>query len=227
MKTTKDMITKIVKEEVVSFSDLEEQDCTVEFMRFNDFKLRWERSPSCWIHFQLPDYLIGMDSVSIRECIRYVVKKIFLDDASTKREEFIDEVLSDAFIKKNQPKFLKRDRDLTAEGRERIDNILEKLREEGKVDPDKDLIVVARGRESVKPIYISPLFKVVKLSRSVLEVDDDVLEYIILSAVRELYGQRIDYRLLGGEVRSKSIDELAKPIVGYEDARQLFLERYC
>lgn len=227
MKTTKEMIVKITKEEVAGCSNLKEDECDIEFVRFNDFKVRWGRVPNKWINFQLPDYLIGMDSVSIRECMRYLAKRILNGDASTKREEFIDEVLSERFIRKNQPKFLKRDRELTSEGRERIDTILEKLRNEGKIDADKDLIVVARGRESVKPIYISCLFKTIKMSRSVLDLDDDVLEYVILCSVRELCGQRIDYRLLDGEIRDKSIGELAIEIEGYEEQRYLFLERYC
>lgn len=226
MKTTKAMIEKIAREEIEGIMGLGESECEVNFMQCKEFKVRWERIPHKWIELQLPDYLIGMDSVSIRECLRSIVEQIETGQGRAKKDEFVAEMLSHRFIERNQPKYLKRDRSLTSDGREIIDRILERLRSEGKIGLDKDLVVVGRSRAGTKPVAISVLFKVIKLGADVMELDEDVIEYTILCAVRMMEEQREEYHK-NGFARDRTTEELAKEIRGYEEQRELFLERFC
>lgn len=128
--------------------------------------------------------------------------------------------MSKEFLKRNQMKFLKRDRSLTSEGRDRIDKALEVLKSKGHIEDDDDRVITFRATDPFNPVMVSSVFKTIELANSMLDVDDDVLEYAIWSGIKSI---EVGREALMRNERSTIVYPVLE---GYEDARSLIFERY-
>lgn len=210
-KDVEDIFTNVAKE--YGFEDVQ-----VDVCQFKAFKLRYTTDGK-WVELNIPDYLIGMKSESVEDFARFISA-----DLSKKKYEmrgfFSTEVMSKEFLKRNQMKFLKRDRSLTSEGRDRIDKALEVLKSKGHIEDDDDRVITFRATDSFNPVMFSSVFKTIGLANSMLDVDDDVLEYAIWSGIKSI---EVGREALKRNERSTIVYPVLE---GYEDARSLIFERY-
>ena len=210
-KDVEEIFTNVAKE--YGFEDVQ-----VDVCQFKAFKLRYKGCREL-MTFDIPDYLIGMESESVEDFARFISA-----DLSKKEYEmkgfFANEVLSKDFLRKNQAKFLKRDRSLTSEGRDRIDKALEVLKSKGHIEDDDDRVITFKATDSFDPVMFSSVFKTIELANSVLDVDDDVLEYCIWAGIKNI---EVGREALKRNERSTIVYPVLE---GYEDARSLIFERY-
>lgn len=210
-KDVEEIFTNVAKE--YGFEDVQ-----VDVCQFKAFKLKYTTDRK-WVILDVPDYLIGMKSESVEDLARFISA-----DLSKKEYEmkgfFANEVLSKDFLKKNQMKFLKRDGSLTSEGRDRIDKALEVLKSKGHIEDDDDRVITFRATDSFNPVMFSSVFKTIALANSMLDVDDDVLEYAIWSGIKSI---EVGREALMRNERSTIVYPVLE---GYEDARSLIFERY-
>ena len=210
-KDVEEIFTNVAKE--YGFEDVQINVC-----QFKAFKMRYTTDRK-WVILDIPDYLIGMKSESIEDFARYI-------SATLQKKEYLwkgffaAEVLSKDFLRKNQAKFLKRDRSLTSEGRDRIDKALEVLKSKGHIEDDDDRVITFRETDSFNPVMFSSVFKTIALANSMLDVDDDVLEYAIWSGIKSIEVGREAFE------RNERTTNLYPVLEGYEDARSLIFERY-
>lgn len=210
-KDVENIFTNVAKE--YGFEDVQ-----VDVCQFKAFKLKYTTN-RMWVILDVPDYLIGMKSESVEDFARFISA-----DLSKKKYEmkgfFADEVMSKEFLRKNQMKFLKRDKSLTSEGRDRIDKALEVLKSKGHIEDDDDRVITFRATDSFNPVMFSSVFKTIGLANSMLDVDDDVLEYAIWSGIKSI---EVGREALMRNERSTIVYPVLE---GYEDARSLIFERY-
>lgn len=210
-KDVEEIFTNVAKE--YGFEDVHINVCP-----FKAFKLKYT-TDRVWVILDVPDYLIGMKSESVEDLARFISS-----DLSKKEYEmkgfFANEVLSKDFLKKNQMKFLKRDRSLTSEGRDRIDKALEVLKSKGHIEDDDDRVITFRATDSFNPVMFSSVFKTIALANSMLDVDDDVLEYAIWSGIKSIEVGREAFE------RNERTTNVYPVLEGYEEARSLIFERY-
>lgn len=210
-KDVEDIFTNVAKE--YGFEDVQINVC-----QFKAFKLKYTTNGK-WVILDVSDYLIGMKSESVEDFARFISA-----DLSKKKYEmkgfFADEVMSKEFLRKNQMKFLKRDKSLTSEGRDRIDKALEVLKSKGHIKDDDDRVITFRATDSFNPVAFSSVFKTIGLANSMLDVDDDVLEYAIWSGIKSI---EVGREALMRNERSTIVYPVLE---GYEDARSLIFERY-
>ena len=210
-KDVEDIFTNVAKE--YGFEDVQ-----VDVCQFKAFKLKYTTN-RIWVILDIPDYLIGMKSESVEDFARFISA-----DLSKKEYEmkgfFSAEVMSKEFLKRNQTKFLKRDRSLTSEGRDRIDKALEVLKSKGHIEDDDDRVITFKATDSFDPVMFSSVFKTIELANSVLDVDDDVLEYCIWAGIKNI---EVGREALKRNERSTIVYPVLE---GYEDARSLIFERY-
>ena len=210
-KDVEEIFTSVAKE--YGFEDVQ-----VDVCQFKAFKLKYTTN-RIWVILDIPDYLIGMKSESVEDLARYISATL-----SKKKYEmkgfFADEVLSKNFLKRNQMKFLKRDRSLTSEGRDRIDKALEVLKSKGHIEDDDDRVITFRATDSFNPVMFSSVFKTIGLANSMLDVDDDVLEYAIWSGIKSI---EVGREAFGRNERTPNVYPVLE---GYEEARSLIFERY-
>ena len=210
-KDVEEIFTNVAKE--YGFEDVQINVC-----QFKAFKMRYTTDRK-WVILDIPDYLIGMKSESIEDFARYI-------SATLQKKEYLwkgffaAEVLSKNFLRKNQAKFLKRDRSLTSEGRDRIDKALEVLKSKGHIEDDDDRVITFRETDSFNPVMFSSVFKTIALANSMLDVDDDVLEYAIWSGIKSIEVGREAFE------RNERSPNVYPVLEGYEDARSLIFERY-
>ena len=210
-KDVEEIFTNVAKE--YGFEDVQINVC-----QFKAFKMRYT-TDRIWVILDIPDYLIGMKSESIEDFARYI-------SATLQKKEYLwkgffaAEVLSKDFLRKNQAKFLKRDRSLTSEGRDRIDKALEVLKSKGHIEDDDDRVITFRETDSFNPVMFSSVFKTIALANSMLDVDDDVLEYAIWSGIKSIEVGREAFE------RNERTTNVYPVLEGYEDARSLIFERY-
>ena len=210
-KDVEEIFTNVAKE--YGFEDVQINVC-----QFKAFKLRYT-TDRIWVILDVSDYLIGMKSESVEDLARYIL-------ATLQKKEYLwkgffaAEVLSKNFLRKNQAKFLKRDRSLTSEGRDRIDKALEVLKSKGHIEDDDDRVITFRATDSFNPVMFSSVFKTIALANSMLDVDDDVLEYAIWSGIKSIEVGREAFE------RNERSPNVYPVLEGYEDARSLIFERY-
>ena len=211
-KDVEEIFTNVAKE--YGFKDVQVNVC-----QFKVFKLRYKGFREGLMMFDIPDYLIGMKSESVEDLARSISATL-----SKKRYEmkgfFSTEVMSKEFLKRNQMKFLKRDRSLTSEGRDRIDKALEVLKSKGHIEDDDDRVITFRATDSFNPVMFSSVFKTIGLANSMLDVDDDVLEYAIWSGIKSIEVGREAFE------RNEHTTNVYPVLEGYEEARSLIFERY-
>ena len=211
-KDVEEIFTNVAKE--YGFEDVQADVC-----QFKAFKLRYKGRIGGLMTFDIPDYLVGMKSESVEDLARYISATIQKKEYEMKGF-FLTEVMSKEFLKKNQMKFLKRDRSLTSEGRDRIDKALEVLKSKGHIEDDDDRVITFRATDSFNPVAFSSVFKTIGLANSMLDVDDDVLGYAIWSGIKSIE--------VGREalMRNERTTNVYPVLEGYEEARSLIFERY-
>ena len=210
-KDVEEIFTSVAKE--YGFEDVHINVC-----QFKAFKLKYTTDRK-WVILDVSDYLIGMKSESIEDLARYISATIQKKEYEMKGF-FANEVMSKEFLKKNQMKFLKRDKSLTSEGRDRIDKALEVLKSKGHIEDDDDRVITFRATDSFNPVMFSSVFKTIGLANSMLDVDDDVLEYAIWSGIKSIEVGREAFE------RNERTTNMYPVLEGYEDARSLIFERY-
>ena len=210
-KDVEDIFTNVAKE--YGFEDVHINVCP-----FKAFKLKYTTDRK-WVILGVSDYLIGMKSESVEDFARYMSATLQKKEYEMKGF-FSTEVMSKEFLKKNQMKFLKRDRSLTSEGRDRIDKALEVLKSKGHIEDDDDRVITFRATDSFNPVMFSSVFKTIELANSVLDVDDDVLEYAIWSGIKSIEVGREAFE------RNERTPNVYPVLEGYEEARSLIFERY-
>ena len=210
-KDVEEIFTNVAKE--YGFEDVQ-----VDVCQFKAFKLKYT-TDRIWVILDVPDYLIGMKSESVEDLARYISATLQKRKYEMKGI-FANEVLSKNFLRKNQMKFLKRNRNLTSEGRDRIDKALEVLKNKGHIEDDDDRVITFRATDSFNPVMFSSVFKTIGLANSMLDVDDDVLEYAIWSGIKSIEVGR------EAVMRNECSPNVYPVLEGYEDARSLIFERY-
>ena len=210
-KDVEEIFTNVAKE--YGFEDVHINVCP-----FKAFKLKYTTDRK-WVILDVSDYLIGMKSESVEDLARFISADLLKKEYEMKGF-FANEVLSKDFLKKNQMKFLKRDKSLTSEGRDRIDKALEVLKSKGHIEDDDDRVITFRATDSFNPVMFSSVFKTIALANSMLDVDDDVLEYAIWSGIKSI---EVGREALKRNERSTIVYPVLE---GYEDARSLIFERY-
>lgn len=210
-KDVEEIFTNVAKE--YGFEDVQ-----VDVCQFKAFKLKYTTDRK-WVILDVSDYLIGMKSESVEDFARFISA-----DLSKKKYEmrgfFSTEVMSKEFLKRNQTKFLKRDRSLTSEGRDRIDKALDVLKSKGLIEDDDDRVITFKATDSFNPVMFSSVFKTIELANSMLDVDDDVLEYCIWAGIKSIEVGREALK------RNERTTNVYPVLEGYEDARSLIFERY-
>ncbi len=210
-KDVEEIFTNVAKE--YGFEDVQ-----VDVCQFKAFKLKYT-TDRIWVVLDVPDYLVGMKSESVEDLARYI--SATLQKRKYEMKGFFSaEVMSKEFLRRNQTKFLKRDRSLTSEGRDRIDKALEVLKSKGHIEDDDDRVITFRATDSFNPVMFSSVFKTIELANSMLDVDDDVLEYAIWSGIKSI---EVGREALMRNERSPNVYPVLE---GYEDARSLIFERY-
>ena len=210
-KDVEDIFTNVAKE--YGFEDVQANVC-----QFKAFKMRYTTDRK-WVILGVSDYLIGMKSESVEDLARYISATLQKKEYEMKGF-FSTEVMSKEFLRKNQMKFLKRDKSLTSEGRDRIDKALEVLKSKGHIEDDDDRVITFRATDSFNPVMFSSVFKTIGLANSMLDVDDDVLEYAIWSGIKSIEVGREAFE------RNEPTPNVYPVLEGYEEARSLIFERY-
>ena len=210
-KDVEDIFTSVAKE--YGFEDVQ-----VDVCQFKAFKLKYTTDRK-WVILGVSDYLIGMKSESIEDLARYISATLQKKKYEMKGF-FSTEVMSKEFLRRNQTKFLKRDKSLTSEGRDRIDKALEVLKSKGHIEDDDDRVITFRATDSFNPVKFSSVFKTIGLANSMLDVDDDVLEYAIWSGIKSIEVGREAFE------RNEHATNVYPVLEGYEEARSLIFERY-
>lgn len=210
-KDVEEIFTNVAKE--CGFEDVQ-----VDVCQFKSFKLKYTTNGK-WVILDVSDYLIGMKSESVEDLARFISATLSKKEYEMKGF-FANEVLSKDFLKRNQMKFLKRDRSLTSEGRDRIDKALEVLKSKGHIEDDDDRVITFRATDSFNPVMFSSVFKTIGLANSMLDVDDDVLEYAIWSGIKSIEVGREAFE------RNERTPNVYPVLEGYEEARSLIFERY-
>ncbi len=210
-KDVEEIFTNVAKE--YGFEDVHINVC-----QFKAFKMRYTTDRK-WVILDVSDYLIGMKSESVEDFARYISATLQKKKYEMKGF-FSTEVMSKKFLKRNQAKFLKRDRSLTSEGRDRIDKALEVLKSKGHIEDDDDRVITFRATDSFNPVMFSSVFKTIGLANSMLDVDDDMLEYAIWSGIKSIEVGREAFE------RNERTTNVYPVLEGYEEARSLIFERY-
>ena len=210
-KDVEEIFTNVAKE--YGFEDVQADVC-----QFKAFKMRYTTDRK-WVILDVPDYLVGMKSESVEDFARYISATLQKKEYEMKGF-FSTEVMSKEFLKRNQAKFLKRDKSLTSEGRDRIDKALEVLKSKGHIEDDDDRVITFRATDSFNPVMFSSVFKTIGLANSMLDVDDDVLEYAIWSGIKSIEVGREAFE------RNERTPNVYPVLEGYEEARSLIFERY-
>ena len=210
-KDVEEIFTNVAKE--CGFEDVQ-----VDVCQFKSFKLKYTTNGK-WVILDVSDYLIGMKSESVEDLARFISATLSKKEYEMKGF-FANEVLSKDFLKRNQMKFLKRDRSLTSEGRDRIDKALEVLKSKGHIEDDDDRVITFRATDSFNPVMFSSVFKTIGLANSMLDVDDDVLEYAIWSGIKSIEVGREAFE------RNERTPNVYPVLEGYEEARSFIFERY-
>jgi len=177
---------------------------TAEFFEFKEFKIRWRRSCG-WAEFDVSDYLADAP----REVMEGMAETIFSKISRKVRKNYpkpmLDWITSDEFLRKKQPLYIMRARNLRRSARgDHIDlgAAYDRLTDLGLISCDKDLRITWTKHPNMKRVgYCSVLMKVVILS-SVLDSPDIptlVSDYVLYHELLHInkgfdpFGQRHDF----------------------------------
>lgn len=142
---------------------------------FKDLKIRWTRNANrSFIEFYVTDYLIGMSDKAVKDVAIKNLKAID-GDMSYRSYTFNEELLSDGFVKRNQKKLLNR-YEYTDEYDQRIQRILDEIREDMYIPETLAVIVIRNGR----PLNTMATMNVIMIAKRIMPTcTDEFLKFII------------------------------------------------
>lgn len=142
---------------------------------FKDLKIRWTRNANrSFIEFYVTDYLIGMSDKAVKDVAIKNLKAID-GDMSYRSYTFNEELLSDGFVKRNQKKLLNR-YEYTDEYDQRIQRILDEIREDMYIPETLDVIVIRNGR----PLNTMATMNIIMIAKRIMPTcTDEFLKFII------------------------------------------------
>ncbi len=197
---------------------------TAEFSAFKDFKAFWERGYK-FIDFQISDYL--MDAPA--EAVESLAERIY-SSIEGKEQPYSDAMkewaLSDEFITKERPIYLKRSRNLRKDGKgdfRDLNSCLLRLKDKELIDLDENVFLSwTREELNSRTGYCSALMKTIAISSyfDKAEVPNHVLDYIVYYHYLIMKEARSTF---GGRMTKTYIEELKKyPF--YQDAERYISE---
>lgn len=152
---------------------------TVRLTTRKNFSAKWQRSFN-WISFDLSDYIEYAPADAIRELARTIFTKIKGDDKSY-GPDFKDYIMSEWFLAKMQPRFIRRNH---ATADDELDDIVAGL------DAPEGTAFVVTDNDSQFEITYSILFRTVLVPMYVLENRDadDVRDMVADKLIELAYG---------------------------------------
>lgn len=171
---------------------------SAKYVEFRDFKVRWTRSYS-WIEFHVSDYLSEAPKEAVESLAKTLLSKINNVGNIPYTDEFCRYVMSKEFVKRWQPEYIKRSRNIakTPIGDHMdLNRSYERLVDAGFVEKDEDIIFSwTKDCGLNRPSYSSMLMKTVVISR-ILDTDDIpefVLDYIVLQELMNIKQGTINF----------------------------------
>lgn len=172
MRCTGKMICEIFDE---TAKEMGYKKTQTNISHFKDLKIRWTRATDkSFIEFYVTDYLIGMSDKAVRDAAVKNLKAID-EDGSYRSYAFDEELLSDGFVKRNQKKLLNR-YECIDEYDQRIQRILEEMRENMYI-PETLAVVVVKDR---RPLDTMATMNIIMISERIMPTcTDEFLKFII------------------------------------------------
>lgn len=200
-------------------------DIEAQFTPFRDFKMRWSRSYK-WIKFDVSDYVREAPESILESLARTVFTKISGAEDSGYSEDASEWITSEAFVRRNQPLYIRRNRGLslsTAGTHRDLADSYERLIAKGYVSRDPLLYIgwghPGTGRHAG---FCSVLMRVVSIS-PVLDdagIPENVLDYCLYAQLAHIsMGFDPQFRR-----RSEQYDELLNKYEGRRAAED-YMER--
>ena len=157
---------------------------TAEFCEFREFKVKWRRSCG-WAEFEVSDYAADAPPEVIKGLAKTIFGRISRQTRTEYPEEMMEWITSDEFIKKKQPLYLSRSRNLTRSpaGEHRdLEGSYQRLIDMGLVTRDENISLTWTKQPITKRIgNCSVLMKVVIIS-SVFDtphIPELVIDYVL------------------------------------------------
>lgn len=172
MRCTGKMICEIFDE---TAKEMGYKKIQTNISNFKDLKIRWTRATDkSFIEFYVTDYLIGMSDKAVRDAAVKNLKAID-EDGSYRSYAFDEELLSDGFVKRNQKKLLNR-YECIDEYDQRIQRILDEMRENMYI-PETLAVVVVKDR---RPLDTMATMNIIMISERIMPTcTDEFLKFII------------------------------------------------
>ncbi|MDR2866708.1 MAG: DUF45 domain-containing protein [Methanomassiliicoccaceae archaeon] len=182
---------------------------SAEFAEFKEFKVKWRRSCG-WAEFEVSDYVKDAPENVLTGLAETIFSKISRQVRNSYPQEMLSWITSDDFVRKKQPIYLTRAKNLarTPVGKHvDLDAAYRRLIDMGLMKDDKDIMITWTKHVNTKRVgYCSLLMKVVIIS-SILDtpdiptfVSDYVLYHELIHVGRgfDPFGQRhgTDFHLL-------------------------------
>ncbi len=178
-----------------------------EFTPFKEFKVRWQRSAG-WAEFQVSDYLMDADEMMMEGLARVLFNRISKGKRSNYPDELREWMTSQDFVRKKQPVYLRRSRNLSRSGQGRhydLQDSYERLIAAGLVERDDEAFLSWTSRPNLRRVgYCSVLMKVIAVSSA---LDDEVVpefvtEYVLYHELLHLAnGLSLDGQAHGEDFR--------------------------
>ncbi|MDI3483067.1 MAG: hypothetical protein PWQ88_938 [Candidatus Methanomethylophilaceae archaeon] len=155
-----------------------------EFSPFRELKIRWQRSAG-WAEFKVSDYLSDADEIIIEDLARVLFMRIAQGKRSKYPEELQEWMASPDFVKKKQPVYLRRSRNLSRDPRGKcydLRNSYERLIETGMVERDPEVFLSWTLRPNLRRVgYCSVFMKVIAISCALDDkvIPEFVTEYVL------------------------------------------------
>jgi len=164
--------------------EYEYDSVTAEFSEFKEFKIKWRRSCG-WAEFEVSDYMKDATPKIMEGMADTIFAKICRKARKNYPKDMIDWLMSDDFIRKKQPLYLSRAKNLTRTGageHVNLDEAYERLVNMGIVERDDNLKVTWTRQPNMKRVgYCSVLMKVVIISSvfDTPEIPTVVSDYVL------------------------------------------------
>lgn len=153
---------------------------SVKLTTRKNFTAKWQRSYN-WIAFDLSDYIEYAPAEAIRELARTIFTKIKGDNKSY-GPDFKDYIMSEWFLAKMQPRFIRRNH---ATADDELDDIVAGLNA-----PEGTAFVVTDNDDSQYEVTYSILFRTVLVPMAILESmgADDIRDMVADKLIELAYG---------------------------------------
>ena len=182
---------------------------SAEYSAFKEFKVKWRRSCG-WAEFEVSDYMNDAPQAVLNGVAETIFSRISRQTRKGYPKEMLEWLASDEFVKRKQPIYLARARNLTRTPiGEHLDlrDSYQRLVDMGLVTKDNDIVITWTKQPNVKRVgYCSVLMKVIAISSvfDTKEIPAFVTDYILYHELIHLnkgfdpFGERhgIDFQAL-------------------------------